>query len=110
MTELLSLTPEAAQAAVGEWLAARGEPAYRVRQVLPRLWQRPVGTWAEATDLAVSLRKGLEEAFPLRRLALKAHQVSSDGTEKFLWTLDDGEAIESVLIPEGKRRDRKSVV
>jgi len=104
MTELLSLTPEAAQAAVGEWLAARGEPAYRVRQVLPRLWQRPVGTWAEATDLAVSLRKGLEEAFPLRRLALKAHQVSSDGTEKFLWTLDDGEAIESVLIPEGKRR------
>jgi 23S rRNA (adenine2503-C2)-methyltransferase len=104
MTEVLSLTPEAAQAAVGAWLAARGEPAYRVRQVLPRLWQRPVGTWAEATDLAVSLRKGLEEAFPLRRLALKAHQVSSDGTEKFLWTLDDGEAIESVLIPEGKRR------
>ncbi len=104
MTDLLSLTPEAARAAVGEWLAARGEPAYRVRQVLPRLWQRPVGTWAEATDLAVSLRKGLDEAFPLRRLALKAHQVSSDGTEKFLWTLDDGEAIESVLIPEGKRR------
>jgi 23S rRNA (adenine2503-C2)-methyltransferase len=104
MTDLLGLVPAAARTALGEWLAARGEPEYRLRQVLPRLWQRPVGTWAEATDLAVPLRKALEEAFPLRRLALKAHQVSSDGTEKFLWTLDDGEAIESVLIPEGKRR------
>ena len=101
---VLGLTPDAARAAVGEWLASRGEPPYRLRQVLPRLWQRPVATWAEATDLAVSLRKGLDEAFPFRRLSLKAHQVSSDGTEKFLWALDDGEAIESVLIPEGKRR------
>src|SRR5258708_17239815 len=40
----------------------------------------------------------------LPRLTLATRQVSSDGTEKFLWTLDDGEAIESVLIPEGKRR------
>jgi 23S rRNA (adenine2503-C2)-methyltransferase len=32
------------------------------------------------------------------------HQVSRDGTEKFLWSLADGEAIESVLIPEGRRR------
>lgn len=31
-------------------------------------------------------------------------QVSRDGTEKFLWRLSDGEAIESVLIPEGRRR------
>jgi 23S rRNA (adenine2503-C2)-methyltransferase len=30
--------------------------------------------------------------------------LSRDGTEKFLWRLADGEAIESVLIPEGKRR------
>src|SRR5258708_16047994 len=40
----------------------------------------------------------------LFRLTLATRQVSSDGTEKFLWTLADGEAIESVLIPEGKRR------
>jgi len=104
VTDLLGLAPEAARAALGEWLTARGEPAYRLRQILPRLWQRPVGSWEEATDLAVPLRMALEEAFPLRRLTLQAHQVSSDATEKFLWTLDDGEAIESVLIPEGKRR------
>ena len=102
--DLLSLTPDAARDALGQWLARRGETAYRVRQVFPRLWQRPVARWDDATDLAVSLRTALAEAFPLRRLTLKTHQVSSDGTEKSLWALDDGEAIESVLIPEGKRR------
>jgi len=102
--DLLSLTPEAARAALDAWLAQRGEPAYRLRQVVPRLWQRPVARWADATDLPAPLRTGLDAALPLRRLMLSTHQVSSDGTEKFLWTLDDGEAIESVLIPEGKRR------
>ena len=102
--DLLSLTPDAARAALAEWLTQRGEPPYRVRQVAPRLWQRPVASWADATDLAVPLRAALDEAFPLRRLTLRTHQVSNDGTQKFLWALDDGEAIESVLIPEGKRR------
>ena len=102
--DLLSLTPEAARAVLEAWLAQRGEPPYRLRQLLPRLWQRPVGRWAEATDLAVPLRAALDASLPLRRLTLRTHQVSSDGTEKFLWALDDGEAIESVLIPEGKRR------
>ena len=102
--DLLSLTPDAARLALEEWLATRGEPAYRLRQILPRLWQRPVGRWSDATDQPAALRTALDEAFPLRRLALHTHQISSDGTEKFLWMLDDGEAIESVLIPEGKRR------
>ena len=104
MTDLLSLTPDAARAALAEWLAARGEPAYRLRQVLPRLWQRPVEHWADATDLPAALRADLDESFPLPRLETAAHQVSKDGTEKFLWKLADGEAVESVLIPEGRRR------
>jgi 23S rRNA (adenine2503-C2)-methyltransferase len=104
--DLLSLTPEAARAALQEWLAQRDEPPYRVRQVLPRLWQRPVARWADATELPAPLRAALEDAFPLPRPTLRTHQQSSDGTEKFLWALGggDGEAIESVLIPEGKRR------
>ena len=104
MTDLLSLTPDAARAALVAWLAAREEPVYRVRQVLPRLWQRPVGSWADATDLPAALRQALDGAFPLPRLAPAAHQVSRDGTEKFLWRLVDGESVESVLIPEGRRR------
>jgi 23S rRNA (adenine2503-C2)-methyltransferase len=102
--DLLSLPPAQAKRALEEWLSQRGEAAYRVRQVFPRVWQRPVGRWAEATDLAGPLRAALDEAFPLSRLAPKANQLSSDGTTKFLWGLADGEMIESVLIPEGKRR------
>lgn len=100
----LSLTPDGARAAIVEWLATRGEPAYRVRQILPRLWQRPVASWNDATELPAPLRRELAAAFPLRRLILSAHQVSRDGTEKYLWDLGDGEAVESVLIPEGRRR------
>src|SRR2546426_11574390 len=102
--DLLTLTPDAARGAIADWLAARGEPAYRLRQIVPRLWARPVARWADATDLPAELRAALEPACPLARLELAAHQVSRDGTEKFLWKLADGEAIESVLIPEGKRR------
>ena len=104
MTDLLSLTPDGARTAVGEWLATRGDPAYRLRQILPRLWERPVARWADATDLPAPLRDALDRDFPFTRLTVAAHQVSSDGTEKFLWTLADGQAVESVLIPEGKRR------
>src|SRR5438477_824132 len=102
--DLLSLPPDAARQRVAEWVAQRGEPAYRSTQIVPRLWQRPLATWDQATDLPAELRSALAGAFPLRRLALGARQFSRDGTEKYLWDLGDGEAIESVLIPEGKRR------
>ncbi|HTR21158.1 MAG TPA: 23S rRNA (adenine(2503)-C(2))-methyltransferase RlmN [Gemmatimonadales bacterium] len=101
---LLDLTPDAARTTLAQWLTDCGEPAYRIRQILPRLWQRPLGSWANATDLPAALRASLDAAFPLARLTLAARQTSQDGTEKFLWRLSDGEAIESVLIPEGKRR------
>jgi len=104
VTDLLSLTPPAARAALAAWLAARGEPAYRVNQIVPQLWQRPVGSWDGASELPTALRHDLAAAFPLLRLTLGTHQQSRDGTEKFLWKLSDGEAVESVLIPEGKRR------
>ncbi|HTH63267.1 MAG TPA: 23S rRNA (adenine(2503)-C(2))-methyltransferase RlmN [Gemmatimonadales bacterium] len=104
MTDLLSLTPPEAETALAEWLAARAEPAYRLRQIMPRLWQRPVASWGDASDLPAPLRSALDAQFPLPRLVLAARQVSTDGTEKYLWRLSDGEAIESVLIPEGKRR------
>src|SRR6266550_8319648 len=104
MVDLLSLVPDAARAALAEWLAERAEPAYRARQVFRRLWERPVESWDDATELPAALRRALAAALPLRRLPLSARQVSRDGTEKYLWDLGDGEAVESVLIPEGKRR------
>ena len=101
---LLDLTPAAARARVAQWAADRGLPPYRARQILRRLWQAPVASWTDATELPSALRAELESAFPLSRLTAEVEQVSADGTRKYLWRLADGEAIESVIIPSGSRR------
>jgi 23S rRNA (adenine2503-C2)-methyltransferase len=98
------LPPAEATGAVAAWVAARGEPAFRARQIAARLWQRPVAAWAEATELPRALQQALEAEHPVPRPTLAARQASTDGTVKFLWRFGDGAAIESVLIPEGRRR------
>lgn len=101
---LLDVAPSHAAGRVAAWLRDHGHPAYRERQVFPRLWQRPVASWADATDLPLDLRAQLDEAFPLPRPTERTRQTSSDGTVKFLWEFADGHTVESVLIPEGRRR------
>jgi 23S rRNA (adenine2503-C2)-methyltransferase len=100
---LLDLTPEEAEGTLYRWIAERDQPAYRVNQMIPRLWQRPVPSWSDTTDLPASLIGALEREFPLTRPSLETLQQSSDGTVKFLWRLDAATAVESVLIPEGRR-------
>src|ERR1019366_5233063 len=55
------------------------------------------------TDLPGAFRVLLDTHFEIPRLALSADQRSSDGTRKFLFTLRDGQAIETVSIPEDGR-------
>src|SRR2546422_5905719 len=98
MVDVLSLVPNAAGAALAQWLEERGEPAYRARQLLPRLWQRPVGSWDDATELPAALRRALARALPFRRFLLSARPVSHDGTGEDLWGLGDGGDGESGLI------------
>ena len=102
--DLLDRTPAGARDLLAAWVAARGLPAYRVNQMTRRLWQAPVPSWAEATELPLALRTELDAALPFKRLDLEVEQQSADGTHKYLWRLPDGEAIESVLIPSGSRR------
>ena len=100
---LLSLPPADAALVVGRWVKEHNLPEYRAGQILRRLWVAPVGAWSEATELPGGLRSELERDFPLARLRPETVQQSTDGTRKYLWRLPDGEAIESVLIPSGKR-------
>lgn len=100
---LLDLPQADAVKTIADWVTQRGDPAYRGRQIVRYLWQRPAGDWTGATDLPSDLRTELEREFPLPRLSLARRQDSTDGTVKFLWRLEDGFAVESVWIPEGKR-------
>jgi 23S rRNA (adenine2503-C2)-methyltransferase len=101
---LLDRSPEAARTVVERWVEDRGLPSYRARQIHRRLWQAPVATWAQATELPAPLRADLDREFPLPILTPDTIQQSADGTRKYLWRLKDGEAVESVLIPSGTRR------
>ena len=100
---LLDLPPGDAQARLSAFMAELGEPGYRAGQVLRRLWEVPAPTFDAISELPAALRRALDERFVLPRLELAARQVSSDGTQKFLFRLHDGEAIETVAIPDGNR-------
>jgi 23S rRNA (adenine2503-C2)-methyltransferase len=100
---LLNLAPPDAETQLSAAMAELGEPSYRVGQVLRRLWTRPVGSFDEITEIPVALRHTLAERFDLPRLTLITQQASTDGTRKFLFRLADGEAIETVAIPDGNR-------
>ncbi len=103
MDNLLDLRSTEAESLLAAFMHEAGEPKYRVRQVADRLWRNPAPSFAEMTALPAALRERLTSAFALPRLDLAARQLSSDGTEKFLFRLDDGEGIETVAIPEQNR-------
>ena len=100
---LLDLEPDAALARLGAWFGEQGEPAYRATQVFARLWQRPVSTFDEMTELPKPIRERLAATFSMPMLELAARQTSSDGTEKFLFRMSDGQMIETVAIPDADR-------
>lgn len=81
-----------------------GEPAYRSRQVYSWLYAKRARSFGEMTNLGKGLRTRLEEAFALRWPDVTLRSLSSDGTRKYLFTLEGGATIESVLIPEETRR------
>jgi 23S rRNA (adenine2503-C2)-methyltransferase len=79
-----------------------GEKPYRARQILNWLYQNPVSTFDEMTNLPKTFRTKIESVSSLSTLVTTAVKTARDGTRKFLFTLLDGNTIESVLIPEKK--------
>jgi 23S rRNA (adenine2503-C2)-methyltransferase len=103
-TNLLDLTPAEAESALRAFAESHGVPAYRGSQAARRLWGSvPAATFEDMTDLPKGFRVLLAEHFDMPRLALATEQQSSDGTRKFLFTMHDGQAIETVAIPDGDR-------
>jgi len=84
--------------------AELGEPAYRARQLHTWLYRKRARSIEAMTDLGKDLRTRLAESHELRWPEVAERAQSADGTVKFLFRLDDGAAIESVYIPEERRR------
>lgn len=89
--------------ALSAWVAERGHSPFRARQLLQWLYQKQAASFADMTSLSKDFQRELSEAFGIPQWQPEQVQVSSDGTKKFLFRLEDGYAIESVLIPAKDR-------
>src|SRR5262245_27693612 len=83
---------------------ALGEPAYRVGQLYAWMYRKRVRSFADMTNLPQALRERLGASYALRWPEVIDTQRSQDGTVKHLFRLPDGATIESVYIPEDRRR------
>ncbi len=80
-----------------------GFPAFRAKQVFHWLYQHGVDTWEAMTNLPGDYRAWLRENWRIGGVTLKQTVAGADGSRKLVWGLDDGLAIEGVLMPQKGR-------
>lgn len=85
-------------------LAALGLKKYRARQVCQWVYAGRAASFDEMTNVAAADRQVLASLFTVSSLVLRRTERSADGTRKFLFGLNDGHTIESVLIPDEERQ------
>jgi 23S rRNA (adenine2503-C2)-methyltransferase len=82
------------------WLGSRKIESYRADQILKWIYLRQADRFDLMTDIAKDIRPVLEGHFTIGRLQKEKLEISKDGSQKYLFKLEDGKRIESVLIPE----------
>nr|VFJ47303.1 MAG: 23S rRNA m(2)A-2503 methyltransferase [Candidatus Kentron sp. DK] len=96
---LLGLPPDALAA----FFAELGERPFRATQVIKWIHQQGVLDFDAMTNLAKALRARLAEIAEARLPEVIGHQISRDGTQKWLLRVDSANAVEMVFIPEEDR-------
>lgn len=86
-----------------EFLASFGKERYRSTQMLRWLYQQGVQSFEEMTNLSKRFRQELSQISFISLLRPVCVEKAGDGTKKFLFQLEDGNRIESVLIPDKTR-------
>ena len=80
------------------FVAELGEKPFRAIQLFEWLHAKRADSFEEMTNLSGAFRKRLAESSRLVCLKQVKVQVSADGTRKYLFALEDGNVIESVLM------------
>lgn len=80
-----------------------GERRFRAVQLFRWIHQRGVRDFSQMTDLAKSFREKLAANTHIQALPVLSRQDSSDGTIKWLFDVGQGNAVETVFIPESDR-------
>ncbi len=80
-----------------------GEKRFRATQLFRWIHQKGASDFDQMSDLAKSLRGKLQGKAVIESLSVISEHVSSDGTVKWLFDVGQGNAVESVFIPEDDR-------
>jgi 23S rRNA (adenine2503-C2)-methyltransferase len=83
---------------MSELALEHGWKKFRGHQIFQWLYRKRVTSIDDMSDLSKDTREVLKENYQLKPLELRDKQVSSDGTCKYLFALEDGSLIESVLM------------
>ena len=75
-----------------------GEKKYRAEQIFKWLYVDKVKSFDEMTNLSIELREKLKQNFDICNFTIARKLESKDGTKKYLFGINDGNAIESVLM------------
>lgn len=86
-----------------QFIAVSDLPAFRAKQLLHWIYEKHTKSIQDITELSKNLREQLSNKTYISNIEILNRQVSEDSTEKFLFGLEDGESIESVLISDEER-------
>jgi len=98
-TNLLDFDREAMAA----FFVEHGEKRFRADQVTQWLHQRGISDFDQMSNISKALRGWLKQHCEIVFPEIARDEISSDGTRKWLFRFADGNAIETVFIPEADR-------
>ncbi|MDH3069144.1 23S rRNA (adenine(2503)-C(2))-methyltransferase RlmN [Akkermansia sp. N21169] len=98
MTQPAPITGQT-ETSLTQFLAAHGLPAFRAKQILDWIWDKRVESFERMTNLPATLKNLLGANFSWPAMETVQIQGKPGKTRKFLSRLDDGQCVESVIIP-----------
>ncbi len=78
-------------------------PRFTAGQLAQWLYQKGATSFDEMTNISKRHRELLAEKYVVGRMSPKEQHTSKDGTVKYLFPTEDGQAVETVYIPEKER-------
>jgi 23S rRNA (adenine2503-C2)-methyltransferase len=85
------------------FFAGLGEKPFRARQLMSWMYRFGCDDFTAMTDISKALRAKLAEIAEIRPPAIRSLHDAADSTRKWTLSMDGGQAIETVFIPEPAR-------
>ncbi len=87
-----------------EELQQRVKPSFRAKQIYQWIYKKYVDSFDKMKNLPKDLRESLQKEYTLKPLKIIKIETSSDGSKKYLFAMQDGNTVESVLLPMKKEK------